>query len=250
MLRTPQFSVRSIIRKMNVKLICTTEGPLDSLEHHRKIKEEGFEIKVHAALRPDKGLAVQNLPALNAWIDKLEGICDTEIRNFSSYIAALRARHHFFHANGCRLSDYGLETAYAEDYNEREIKNIFNKIRSGKQLDQTEQLKFKSAMMFEFALMDYECGWVMQLHDGNNDWQFSGRLCGRQDAMGLGVVVPRPKGRDGRADANTFEYGAVEPICRHAYRLAQLSVLPAARVFPATSLQHAGRRRRSRTHTA
>jgi glucuronate isomerase len=166
MLRTPEFSVRNILRKMNVKLVCTTEGPLDSLEQHQKIREDGFEIKVHAALRPDKGLAVQDLSALNAWIDKLEGVCDTEIRNFSSYIAALRERHHFFHENGCRLSDYGLETAYAEDYNEREIKNIFNKIRSGKQLDQTEQLKFKSAMMFEFVLMDYESGWVMQLHLG------------------------------------------------------------------------------------
>ncbi|HUT31739.1 MAG TPA: glucuronate isomerase [Sedimentisphaerales bacterium] len=166
MLRTPQFSVRNILRKMNVKLICTTEGPLDSLEHHRKIKEDNFEIKVYGALRPDKGLAVEDLSTLNAWIDKLEGVCDTEIRSFSSYIAALRERHHFFHESGCRLSDYGLETAYAEDYKEREIKSIFNKIRSGKQLDQTEQLKFKSAMMFEFTLMDYECGWVMQLHLG------------------------------------------------------------------------------------
>ncbi|MHC4153771.1 MAG: glucuronate isomerase [Planctomycetota bacterium] len=150
MLRTPEFSVRNILRKMNVKLICTTEGPLDSLEHHRKIKEDNFEIKVYTALRPDKGLAVQDLSAMNAWIDKLEGVCDTEIRNLGSYIGALRERHHFFHKNGCRLSDYGLETTYAEDYNEREIK----------------QLKFKSAMMFEFALMDYESGWVMQLHLG------------------------------------------------------------------------------------
>ncbi|MHC4497569.1 MAG: glucuronate isomerase [Planctomycetota bacterium] len=166
MLRTSEFSVRNILRKMNVKLVCTTEGPLDSLEYHSKIKEDGFEIKVHAALRPDKGLAVQDLSALNAWIDKLEGVCDTEIRSLSSYIAALRERHHYFHANGCRLSDYGLETAFAEDYNEREIKSIFNKIRSGKELDSSERLKFKSAMMFEFALMDYECGWVMQLHLG------------------------------------------------------------------------------------
>jgi glucuronate isomerase len=166
MLRTPDFSIRNILRKMNVRLLCTTEGPLDSLEYHNKIKEDGFEIKVCAALRPDKGLAVQDLSTLNAWIDKLEGVCDTEIRSFSSYIAALRERHHYFHENGCRLSDYGLETAYAEDYNEREIKSIFNKIRCGKQLDRAERLKFKSAMMFEFALMDYECGWVMQLHLG------------------------------------------------------------------------------------
>jgi len=166
MLRTPQFSVRNLMRKMNVKLVCTTEGPLDSLEHHRKIRQDGFEIKVHTAFRPDKAMAVEDLPALNAWIDKLKGICDTEITNFASYIEALRNRHYYFHENGCRLSDHGLETAYAEDYIETEIKKIFGKIRSGKKLDALERLKFKSAMMVEFALMDYESGWVMQLHLG------------------------------------------------------------------------------------
>jgi len=165
-LRTPQWSCRNIMRKMNVKLVCTTEGPLDSLEHHRRIRQDDFEIKVHAAFRPDKAMAVEDLPALNAWIDKLEGACDTEITNFASYIEALRGRHYYFHENGCRLSDHGLETAYAEDYTESEIKKIFGKIRSGKNLDALERLKFKSAMMIEFALMDYESGWVMQLHLG------------------------------------------------------------------------------------
>lgn len=166
MLRTPQFSCRNIMRKMNVKLVCTTEGPLDSLEHHRRIRDDGFEIKVHTAFRPDKAMAVEDLPALNAWIDKLEGACDMEITNFALYIEAIRERHYYFHENGCRLSDHGLETAYAEDYTKTEIKNIFNKIRSGKKPDALESLKFKSAMMIEFALMDYESGWVMQLHLG------------------------------------------------------------------------------------
>ena len=166
MLRTPQWSCRNIMRKMNVKLVCTTEGPLDSLEHHRRIRDDGFEIKVHTAFRPDKAMAVEDLPALNAWIDKLEGACDMEITNFALYIEAIRERHYYFHENGCRLSDHGLETAYAEDYTRTEIKNIFNKIRSGKKPDALESLKFKSAMMIEFALMDYESGWVMQLHLG------------------------------------------------------------------------------------
>ena len=166
MLRTPQFSVRNVMRKMNVKLICTTEGPLDSLEHHRKIRDDGFETKVYVAFRPDKALAVEDLSALNVFIDRLEELCDMEITNFTSYLEALRRRHYYFHQNGCRLSDYGLETAYAASYTEREIENIFSKISSGKELDMSERLKFKSAMMFEFALMDYEAGWVMQLHLG------------------------------------------------------------------------------------
>ena len=166
MLRTPQFSVRNIMRKANVKLVCTTEGPLDSLEHHKKIREDGFEIKVHTAFRPDKAMAVEDLPALNVFIDRLERLCNMDIDNLHSYIEALRNRHHYFHQNGCRLSDHGLETAYAEDYTDSEIQKIFSKIRSGKDLDSSQRLKFKSAMMVEFALMDYESGWVQQLHLG------------------------------------------------------------------------------------
>jgi glucuronate isomerase len=89
-----------------------------------------------------------------------------EIPDFQSYIEALRNRHDYFHQNGCRLSDHGLETVYAEDYAESEIKNIFDKIRSGRKPDATECLKFKSAMLVELALMDYEAGWVQQLHLG------------------------------------------------------------------------------------
>ena len=166
MLQTPEFSVCNIIRKMNVKLICTTEGPLDTLEHHKKIRDDTFEVRVHAAFRPDRGLAVENVSALNVWINRLEEVADMQITGFSSYIEALRKRHVFFHQNGCRLSDYGLETIYAEDYTAKEIEKIFDRIRAGKSLDLAERLKFKSAMMIEFALMDYEAGWVMQLHLG------------------------------------------------------------------------------------
>ncbi|MHC4596036.1 MAG: glucuronate isomerase [Planctomycetota bacterium] len=166
MLRTPQFSVRNIMRKANVKLVCTTEGPLDSLAHHKKIREDGFEIKVYTAFRPDKAMAVEDLPALNVFIDRLEEVCNIDIANLHSYIEALRNRHYYFHQNGCRLSDHGLETAYAEDYTDSEIRKIFNQIRSGKDLDLSQALKFKSAMMVEFALMDHESGWVQQLHLG------------------------------------------------------------------------------------
>ncbi len=154
------------MRKANVKLVCTTEGPLDSLAHHKKIREDGFEIKVYTAFRPDKAMAVEDLPALNVFIDKLEEVCDMDIANLHSYIEALRNRHYYFHQNGCRLSDHGLETVYAEDYTDSEIKKIFNQIRSGKDLDLSQALKFKSAMMVEFALMDHESGWVQQLHLG------------------------------------------------------------------------------------
>jgi glucuronate isomerase len=166
MLQTNEFGVRSILRKMNVKLLCTTEDPLDLLEHHKRIREDGFEIKVHTAWRPDKAMAVENIAALNKWIDKLEEVTNITITKFTSYIQAIRKRHDFFHDNGCRLSDHGLEAAYSQDYTESEIKKIFDKIRSKKKLELSEQLKFKSAMMYEFALMDAEAGWVQQFHIG------------------------------------------------------------------------------------
>ncbi len=166
MLRSAEFSTRNIMRKMNVKLACTTEGPLDSLEHHKKIRADKFEVKVHTAWRPDQAMAVEDLKALNSFIEKLSATCDMEITNFPRYIEALRQRHDYFHQNGCRLSDHGLETVYAEDYTESEIKKIFEKILQSKKPDLTEALKFKSAMLVEFALMDHEAGWVQQFHLG------------------------------------------------------------------------------------
>jgi len=179
MLRSPQFSVRNIMRKMNVKLVCTTEGPLDTLEHHREIRADGFEVRVHTAWRPDQAMTVENIQKLNAFIDKLGELCDREIASFNDYIEALRRRHGYFHEQGCRLSDHGLETAYAEDYTAGEIKLIFSKIRAGKPLGAREVVQFKSAMMVEFALMDAERGWVQQLHLGalrNNSTRLFSKL--------------------------------------------------------------------------
>jgi glucuronate isomerase len=165
-LRSPEFSVRNLMRKMNVKLVCTTEGPLDTLEYHQKIRQDGFEIKVHTAWRPDQAMAVEDLQKVNVFIQKLEALCDTDIADFPKYVEALRERHTYFHDNGCRLSDHGLETAYAEDYTDSEIKAIFAKVRTSRPLTACEILQFKSAMMVEFGLMDAERGWVQQLHLG------------------------------------------------------------------------------------
>ncbi|MBW8001351.1 MAG: glucuronate isomerase [Planctomycetes bacterium] len=166
MLKTPQFSTRNIMRNMNVKVVCTTDDPTDSLEHHIKIKEDGFEVKVLPTWRPDKAMAVENIEQLNSWVDKLADVTDIDIKDYQGYIEALQKRHDFFAKNGCRISDRDLKTAYAEDYTEKEIGSIFGKIRSGKELESSESLKFKSAMMFEFAIMDHEKGWVQQLHIG------------------------------------------------------------------------------------
>ncbi len=125
-LAQPSFSCRGIMRQMNVVLTCTTDDPVDSLEHHIRIAaDQRFGIKVLPTFRPDKGMAVENCAAFNAWVEKLAATSDVHIADFKTYLEALRKRHDFFHLVGCRLSDHGLETAYAEDYTDTEIQNIF-----------------------------------------------------------------------------------------------------------------------------
>ncbi|MCL4194654.1 MAG: glucuronate isomerase, partial [Thermoguttaceae bacterium] len=72
----------------------------------------------------------------------------------------------FFHAQGCRLSDHGITTFFADEYNASELATIFAKLRRGHELHRDEITKFKSAMLHEFALMDHEKGWTQQFHVG------------------------------------------------------------------------------------
>lgn len=165
-LQTPEYSVHRMIEKMNVEVICTTDDPIDSLEHHQKIKQSGWKVKVYPAFRPDKAMNPDDVAALNGYINKLEAVSDTAINNYSDYLKALKSRHDYFAANGCSVSDHGLEQIYAADYTDNEITTIFNKIRSGKHLQPIEELKFRSAMLYEFALWDHQKGWVQQYHLG------------------------------------------------------------------------------------
>lgn len=172
------FSCRGLMKKSNVVLVCTSDDPTDTLEHHQAIaSDESFTIQVLPTWRPDKGMAVENPSAFNEWVEKLSAITNVDVSNFASFIDAIRKRHHFFDAKGCRLSDHGIETAYAEDCTQVEIKAIFEKVRSGKQVNRDETLKFKSAMLYEFGLMDHEKGWAQQFHFGalrnNNTRLFS-----------------------------------------------------------------------------
>lgn len=165
-LQTKEYSAKNLMRKFNVEVVCTTDDPVDSLEYHAKVKKEGFEIKMLPAWRPDKAMAVENPTVFRAYIEKLGQTADVNIVVFDDLITALRKRHDFFSEMGCKLSDHGIEEFYAEDYTENEIKTIFNKVYSGKELTKEEILKFKSAMMVIFAELDWEKGWVQQFHYG------------------------------------------------------------------------------------
>jgi glucuronate isomerase len=165
-LQISAFSVRNLLRKMNVKVLCTTDDPTDSLVHHQKINADGFEIKILPAYRPDKAMNVDDAATFNAYVNKVEEVSGISVSAYNDYLKALKSRHDFFATVGCKVSDHGLEQLYAEDYTDTEIKNIFDKIRSGSELLHTENLKIKSAMLIEFAKWDHEKGWVQQYHLG------------------------------------------------------------------------------------
>ena len=165
-LRTPEYTARGLMRKFNVLAVCTTDDPVDSLEHHIALQKEGFEIKVLPTWRPDKAMAVENPVTYKAYLEKLSDVSGVFINDYDDLIEALYKRHDFFAQVGCKLSDHGIEEFYAEDYTQPEIDAIFEKVYSGKELTPIEIRKFKSALMFEGAKMDHAKGWTQQFHYG------------------------------------------------------------------------------------
>lgn len=178
-LRTPEFSARGLMKKYRVETVCTTDDPVDSLEHHITLKNEGFSIKVLPTWRSDKAMAVENPAEFRAYVEKLSEISGVTIHKFNDLIESLRNRHDFFASIGCKLSDHGVEEFYAEPYTRIEIESIFDKVYGGKQLSKEEILKFKSAMLYEGAVMDWEKGWTQQFHYGairNNNTRLFNQL--------------------------------------------------------------------------
>ena len=165
-LQTPAFTVRNLLRRMNVRLVCTTDDPVDGLDYHRQLKQEGFEIPVLPAFRPDQAMNTVNASTFNSYVNRLEAASGIAVSSLNDYLTALQNRHDFFATAGCSVSDHGLEEIYADDYTETEVKNIFEKIRSGKELNELETRKFKSALLVHFAEWDAAKGWVQQFHLG------------------------------------------------------------------------------------
>ncbi|MFC1601559.1 glucuronate isomerase [Candidatus Sumerlaeota bacterium] len=167
LLARPEFSARGIMKQMKVVVVCTTDDPTDSLEHHRALAtDDSFDIQVRPTWRPDKGMALEDPAAFNAWVDRLGQAADVDIVDFASYMTAMRRRHDAFHEAGCRLSDHGLATIYAADYTNSEVESTFLKVRGGRAADADELERFKSAMLYEFGLMDHEKDWTQQYHLG------------------------------------------------------------------------------------
>ncbi|WKN30748.1 glucuronate isomerase [Porifericola rhodea] len=165
-LQQDEMSCRNLLRKMNVKVVCTTDDPVHSLEHHAQLREEGFEIKVLPTFRADKAMAVDHQESYNTYLNELENVSGVKISHYDDLLEAIRIRHDFFAEAGCKLSDHGIENFIAEDYTQEEVKKSFQKIRSEKNLDKCAIDKLKSAILYELAKLDHEKGWTQQFHVG------------------------------------------------------------------------------------
>ena len=203
LLAQPDFSCRGLMKKSKVEVVCTTDDPVDSLEHHEAIAADAsFDIQVRPTWRPDKALIIDQPAAFTAWLEALEKASGISISTLSDFMRALQNRHDFFALRGCRLSDRGLDTVWAEDCTENEASAIFSKARAGGALTLDEALRYKSYLLHELAVMDAAKGWTMQIHYGairNNNTRMKNRVgadCGFDSIGDLPVAAALAKHLD------------------------------------------------------
>ncbi|AGK99399.1 glucuronate isomerase [Clostridium pasteurianum] len=175
------FSARDLIVKSNVKVICTTDDPTDTLEYHQKLKEDkDFNVKVLPAFRPDNSLEI-NKEGYIPWIKKLELVSGQTITNYNELLRALENRIQFFHAVGCRISDHSLTYVPYEETSKEEAAVIFEKALKGEIIDKEEENKYKTFTLYFLGTKYSELGWTMQLHIGamrNNNTRMFSKLGG------------------------------------------------------------------------
>ena len=165
-LAAPEFRGQALIRKFNVEVLCTTDDPVDDLRWHKLIADNPFGTKVLPTWRPDKAMAIENPSVYKEYLKQLGEAADKEINSYTDLIEALQKRHDYFASAGCKLSDHGMDTFYADDYTQLEIEAIFKLVLLGKRPSEKEVSKFRSAFMHDIAVMDASAGWAQQFHVG------------------------------------------------------------------------------------
>ena len=163
-LREPGFSARGFMVRSNVKAVCTTDDPVDTLEHHKAVADSGFAVRVLPTWRSDKAGKIDEPAAWNAWMDRLAAVAGTPVRTWDDFLDAMDKRHAFFESRGCVVSDYGITEIFAAPYTTGEIKAIFRKVREGGVATPAEAYKFKSAWLYEGLCADARANWSTQLH--------------------------------------------------------------------------------------
>jgi glucuronate isomerase len=178
-LAKPALTTHGILKKFNVKVVCTTDDPADALSEHREFARSGHPAKMLPAFRPDNALTVNSPAHFNRWIEKLAAASNIDINSYGAFTTALTKRHDFFHSQGCRLSDHGMSQCFADFCSEKVAAGIFDKARRGEPASPEEHAQFASNMMLLFGHLDAKRQWVKQLHLGalrNNNTRLLKRL--------------------------------------------------------------------------
>mgnify|MGYP003638399916 CR=1 FL=1 len=161
-----RLSARGILKDFQVKALCTTDDPTDSLEHHQSISDSDIGTRVYPTFRPDRALMVDQPSVFNPWLDRLRTVANNDVSTYAELCAALESRHDFFHSIGGRLSDHGLEHSYANFCSDAEASRIFAKALSGEPASPEEKSQFAANLMLLFGQWASAKNWTMQLHLG------------------------------------------------------------------------------------
>lgn len=218
-LKNGDLSARKLIEVSNVDVICTTDDPVDSLEWHKKIKEDNFSVRVLPTWRPDKALHIEK-DSFSDYLHTLSAVSGVEIKDFDSLIEALKIRMDFFVENGCKVSDHGLEYIMYENYTDNEVNEILKKKLNGNQLSETEQRKFKTAFMVAMGKEYAKKNLVIQLHYGV--------------IRDLNKRIFNALGADAGIDAVNNYSSSVE-TGRYLNALAEENLLPKTIIYPLNS---------------
>jgi len=165
-LRSGDLDPHRILQKFDVRVICTTDDPADTLEAHERIAASPLSTAVYPAFRPDRALDVDQPAVFNPWVDRLARAADLHIATFDNFLDALGRRHQAFHEAGSRISDHGLAQCFAEPCADRAAALIFDKARGGTPATPEEQSGFAAYLMLFFGRLDAAKGWTKQLHLG------------------------------------------------------------------------------------
>lgn len=164
LLNSQGFGARDLIKKSNVKVVCTTDDPTDSLEYHLKLKDESdFEVKVLPSFRPDKGLEI-NRNTFQPWVEKLQTVSGISIESYGDFLKALESRVRFFDSVGCRVSDHAIDQMIYAETSEEEAAAIFNVALQGSKVSIEDEKKFKTFTFKFLGKLYKELDWAMQFH--------------------------------------------------------------------------------------
>lgn len=165
-LQEPGYGAQGLLEMMQVEVVCTTDDPADSLAFHGQFHEDPNSLQMLPTFRPDAVYQTANASDFNTYMEKLESVSGKTITTFADLLSVLESRVAFFHDNGCRLSDHGLEQLY---YFETPLENpdyLLNKLRSGRGLMPEEQHYFTFEVLIHLCRMYHARGWVQQFHLG------------------------------------------------------------------------------------